>query len=70
MKYKTNFCHKISLVYHGKCPNENCWDSYIRETDQQIVDQNKRDKNSHLLRHVRKMETPSHMARGFQNYWK
>ena len=70
VKYKTNFCHKISLVYYGNCPNENCWDSYIGEIDQRIIDQNKRNKNSYLLRHVSKMETPSHMARGFQNYWK
>lgn len=60
VKDKTNFCQKNNIAYLGKCPNENCRHDYTGETDrrieERIMNQNKRDKNSHLPRHSRKME--------------
>ena len=47
-------CH---LVYYGKCPNQTCTEDYIGETDcritERIIDHNKRDKYSLILKHSR-----------------
>ena len=57
VKDKTEFYHQSNLVYYGKCPNQTCTEDYIGETDrrikERIIDHNKRDKNSHILKHSR-----------------
>ena len=44
------------MVYLCKCPEINCKQTYIGETKRRIIerviDHNKRDKNSHVLRHT------------------
>ena len=49
------FEHKHDLIYHEKCPAENCVDDYIGETarrfDERIADHTGRHTNSHLLKH-------------------
>ena len=54
-KDQTIFEHKHNVIYHGKCPAENCVDDYIGETarrvNERIVDHTGRDINSHLLKH-------------------
>ena len=57
LKDKTKFHQENNLVYSSKCPDKTCNEDYIGETDRRIedriIDQNKRDKNSHLLKHFR-----------------
>ena len=57
LKDKTRFNHQNNLVYYSKCPSKTCNKDYVGETDRRveegIVDHNKRDKNSHLLKHSR-----------------
>ena len=58
VKEKTEFYYdKSNLVFYGKCPNQTCTDDYIGETDRRfkeiIIDHNKRDKTSHILKHYR-----------------
>ena len=57
LKDKTRFNHRNNLVYYSKCPNKTCNEDYVGETDrrneERIMDHNKRDKNSHLLKHSR-----------------
>ena len=57
VKDKTEFYHQSNLLYYGKCPNQTCTEDYIGETDrrikERIIDHNKRDKNSHILKHSR-----------------
>ena len=54
-KDQTIFEHKHDVIYHGKCPAENCVDDYIGETarrvNERIADHAGRDANSHLLKH-------------------
>ena len=54
-KDQTIFQHKHDVIYHGKCPAENCVDDYIGETarrvNERIVDHTGKDTNSHLLKH-------------------
>ena len=56
---KIDFQHQNNVVYYGKCPNPNCKDDYIGETDRRVIvigrvtDHNKRDKKSHMLKHSR-----------------
>ena len=56
VKDQTKFEHRNDIVYCCKCPENDCHDYYIGETDRQIseriVDHNKRDKNSHPLQHA------------------
>ena len=53
VKDKTNPKHKHNIVYMGSCPD--CKKKYIGETkcrfEKRIIEHNKRDKNSHLLKH-------------------
>ena len=55
VKDKTEFYHQSNLVYHGRCSNQTCREDYIGETDRRIkewiINHNKRDKNSHILKH-------------------
>ena len=57
VKDKIDFQHQNNFVYYGKCPNHNCKDDYIGETDrrviERVIDHNKRDKKSHMLKHSR-----------------
>ena len=56
VKDQTKFEHRNDVVYCCKCPENNCDDFYIGETDrrisERIIDHNKRDKNSHPLQHA------------------
>ena len=56
VKDQTKFEHRNDVVYCCKCPENDCDDFYIGETDRQIseriIDHNKRDKNSHPLQHA------------------
>ena len=36
IKDTVNFEHKHDLVYHGKCPANNCKEDYVGETDRHI----------------------------------
>ena len=58
LKDKARFNHQNNLVYYSKCPDKTCNEDYVGETDrrieERIMDHNKRDKNSHLLKHSRK----------------
>ena len=57
VKDKTKFEHRHNITYYSCCPNINCSDSYVGETErrikERIIDHNKRDKKSHLLKHAR-----------------
>ena len=57
VKDKIEFYHQIDLVYYGKCPNQTCTEDYTGETDrrikERIIEYNKRDKYSHILKHSR-----------------
>ena len=56
LKDQTKFEHKNDIIYHGKCPAEECPDNYIGETkrrmSERISDHNGRDISSYLLKHV------------------
>ena len=56
VKDQTKFEHRNDVVYCCKCPENNCDDFYIGETDrrisERIIDHNKRDKNPHPLQHA------------------
>ena len=47
--------HKHDVIYHGRCPADNCVDDYIGETvprvNEKMVDHAGREINSHLLTH-------------------
>ena len=53
-KDQTIFKHKQEIIYHGKCPAENCVDDYIRKkalrVNERIIGHTSRDINSHLLK--------------------
>ena len=56
VKDKIDFQHQNNVVYYGKCPNPNCKDGHIGETDggviERVIDYNKRDKK-YMLKHSR-----------------
>ena len=56
-KDKTESYHQSNFVYYGNCLNQTCSEDYIGETDlrikERIIDHNKRDKNSNILKHPR-----------------
>ena len=56
LKDRRKFQHKSNMVYYGKCLNINYKNDYVGETDrrslEKIIDHNKRDKKSHLLKHA------------------
>ena len=51
---KTNVFFNTHYGNYGKCPNPNCKDDYIGETDKRVIERvtnhNKRDKKSHMLK--------------------
>ena len=57
VKDKIDFQHQNNVVYYGKCPNPNCKDDYIGETDRRVIERviyhNKRDKKFHMLKQSR-----------------
>ena len=56
MKDKIDFQHQNNVVYYGKCPNPNCKDDYIVETDRRVIERvidHNRDKKSHMLKRSR-----------------
>ena len=56
----TKFEHRHSIVYFSRCPNVTCNETYVGETyrriKERIIDHNKRDKCSHLLKHARESQ--------------
>ena len=65
VKDKTKFYYQSNLVSYGKYPNQTYTEDYIEESDcrikDRIIDRNKRDKNSHILKHSRE--------EGHSNVW-
>ena len=65
LKDKTKFHQQNNLVYYAKCLDKTCSEDYVGETDnrikERIIDHNKRDKNSHLLKHSRE--------KNYQHVW-
>ena len=57
LKDKTEYPQQNNVVYYSKCPDKTCNERYVGETDrrieERIVDHNKRNKNSDLLKHSR-----------------
>ena len=57
LKDKTKFHQHNNLVHYSKCPDKTCNEDYVVETDkrieERIIDHNKIDKSSHLLKHSR-----------------
>ena len=60
VKDRTKFEHRHNVVYFSRCPKATCNDIYVGETDrrikERIMDHNKRDKSSHLLKHARESQ--------------
>ena len=60
VKDRTKFEHRHNVVYFSRCPSATCNDTYVGETDrrikERIMDHNKRDKSSHLLKHARESQ--------------
>ena len=55
IKDKTKLEHQHNLVYKAICPNENCQETYVGETERRIIERIKdhqgRDHHSHVLKH-------------------
>ena len=62
--------YKSDLVYKCTCPQTDCNESYISETERRfekrIIDQNKRDKKSHLYKHSSENSHPHVWFDNFQ----
>ena len=56
VKDQTKTQHQHNIVYHATCGNKKCKSDYIGETGRRLnvraTDHNKRDKQSHLLKHA------------------
>ena len=56
VKDRTNFEHRHTILYFSRCSNVTCNEAYVGETDRRstesIIDHNKRDRSSHLLKHA------------------
>ena len=54
-KDETKFEHKHDLIYHVKCPTENCKEDYVgevaRRLGERIIDHAGRDTKSHMFKH-------------------
>ena len=54
-KDKTKFYQQNNHIYYYRCPDKTRNEDYVGETNRRIeetiIDHNKRDKNSHLLKH-------------------
>ena len=55
IKEKTKIEHENDIVYHGKCPSDNCCRDYVGETarrfKERVIDHTGRDIQSHLNKH-------------------
>ena len=62
VKAQTKFEHRNDVVYCCKCTESDCDDFYIgeigRRISERIIYHNKRDKNSHPLKHVQNKKHP------------
>ena len=60
VKDRTKFEHRDNIVYFSRFPNVTYNKIYVGETNRRIKERiiyhNKRDKNSHLLKHAREIE--------------
>ena len=56
IKDETQTAHKHNIVYHAHCPKVTCDSHYIGQTkcrlQKRVIQHNKSDKNSHLLKHT------------------
>ena len=56
VKNQIQTAHQHNIVYHATCANKKCKSDYIGETGRRLIvratDHNKRDKQSHLLKHA------------------
>ena len=56
VKDETQPKHQHNIVYHATCANKKCESNYIGETGRRLIvratDHNRRDKQSHLLKHA------------------
>ena len=55
IKNQTKFEHKHDIIYLTPCPEDNCSENYIGESErrisERIIDHNSRDKKSHIFKH-------------------
>ena len=55
VKDRTIFDHNHVVIYHGNCPEKSCNDNYVGETarkiSESVLDNTKKDINSHLYKH-------------------
>ena len=55
VKDKTNPHHRHNIVYNAECPEPNCSSNYTGQTKcrllKRVIQHNRTDKNSHLLKH-------------------
>lgn len=55
IKDKTALKHNNNIVYHAQCPEPGCKANYTGQTkcrlEKRVIEHNKQDKNSHLLKH-------------------
>ena len=62
--------YKRNLVYKCTCPQIDCNESYIGETEkhfeERIIDHNKRDKKSHIYKHSSENSHPHVWLHNFQ----
>ena len=60
VKDRTKFEHRHNIVYFGRCPNVARNETYVGETDrgikERIIDHNKREESSYLLKHARESQ--------------
>ena len=60
VKDRTKSEHRNNVVYFSCCPNATCNNAYVGEADrrikERIMDHNKRDKSSHLLKHAQESQ--------------
>ena len=58
-KDKTKLKHMHNIIYHGKCHDKSCSSHYGEQTkyrvEKRVIQHNRRDINSHLLKHVNEM---------------
>ena len=56
LKDRTKFEQRYNVVYFSVCPNVSCNETYVGETymriKEDIMNHNKRDKSSHVLKHA------------------
>ena len=56
LKDRTKIKHRHNLVYFSRSANVICMETYVGQTDnrtkERIMDRNKRDKRSHVLKHA------------------